>query len=192
MKPIASPLYRALIAYSTAFDARGMMMAVAIAAAVWVSPATHAQNAPYERVERLLNAGELTLALNEAQAWLAQQPRDPQMRFMQGVIFRQQGNLEGARETFTGLTREFPELPEPHNNLAVLDAAEGRLQDALRSLETAIRLNPTYGTAHRNLGDVYLRLAANAYRTALLQSGGTDQAVQHLQSIERLLAAPSR
>jgi len=82
-----------------------------------------AQDAPYDRVERWLKAGELTLALNEAQSWLAKHPRDPQMRFLSGVILKQRGDLAAAREAFTALTREFPELPEPHNNLAVLEAA---------------------------------------------------------------------
>lgn len=169
-----------------------MLFTLCLAALAWATPAAKAQDAPYDRVERLLHAGELTLALHEAQAWLVQQPRDPQMRLLRGVILKQQGDMQAARESFESLTREFPELPEPHNNLAVLQAAEGRLPDALRSLEMAIRLNPAYATAHRNLGDLYLRLAADAYRTALLYGGGTDQAVQHLQSIERLLASPAR
>lgn len=192
MKPIAPSAFQLSSVVPLTNRLRHGLLVVCLAVVAGASVAVHAQNAPYDRVERLLNAGELTLALNEAEAWLSQQPRDPQMRFLQGVIQKQQGDLASARATFTQLTREFPELPEPHNNLAVLDAAEGRLHDALRSLETAIRLNPAYGTAHRNLGDVYLRLAADAYRTALLQSGGTDLAVQHLQSIERLMAAPSR
>jgi len=145
-----------------------------------------------DRVERWLKAGELTLALNEAQSWLAKHPRDPQMRFLSGVILKQRGDLAAAREAFTALTREFPELPEPHNNLAVLEAAEGRLAEARQALEMAIRLHPAYATAHRNLGDVFLRLAAESYRNALLHGGGTPQEAQHLQSIERLLSPPPR
>lgn len=151
-----------------------------------------AQDAPYDRVERWLKAGELTLALNEAQTWLTNHPRDPQMRFLSGVILKQRGDLASARETFTALTRDFPELPEPYNNLAVLEAAEGRLAEARQTLEMAIRLHPAYATAHRNLGDVLLRMAADSYRNALLHGGGSPQDVQHLQSVERLLSPPPR
>ena len=152
----------------------------------------NAQNAPYDQVEQWINAGEWTLALNEAQRWLAEHPRDPQMRFMRGVILTQQGLTDEARQAFVALTREFPELPEPHNNLAVIEAAAGRLAQARESLLMAIRLNPAYATAHRNLGDVYLQLAAQSYRESLLQGGGTSAAVAHLQQVERLLTSPSR
>lgn len=151
-----------------------------------------AQNAPYDQVERWINAGEWTLAIDEAQRWLAQEPRDPQMRFMRGVILQRQGHTEAARQAFVDLTRDFPELPEPYNNLAVIDAAAGKLAEARESLLMATRLHPAYATAHRNLADVYLRLAAQSYREALLQGGGTQAAVEHLQQVERLMAAPSR
>lgn len=154
------------------------------------SPAL-AQDAPYDRVERWLKAGELALALNEAQTWLTKHPRDPQMRFLSGVILKQRGDLAAARETFSALTRDFPELPEPYNNLAVLEAAEGRLAEARQALEMAIRLHPTYATAHRNLGDLWLRMAAESYRSALLHGGGTPADVQHLQAVERLLPPSS-
>jgi Flp pilus assembly protein TadD len=57
-------------------------------------------------------------------------------------------------------------LPEPYNNLAVLQAAAGQVDSARALLETALRLDPGYRTAHQNLGDVYVRLAQRAYEAA--------------------------
>lgn len=150
-----------------------------------------AQDAPYDRVHRLLQAGDLPAAMAEAESWLSRLPRDPQMRFLKGVIHQQRGETEAARATWVDLTRDYPELPEPYNNLAVLHAGAGRLGEAREALEMAIRLNPQYATAHRNLGDVYLRLAANAYRTSLQHAPGTPETTRQLQGVEQLLSTPS-
>ena len=64
-----------------------------------------------------------------------------------------------AIDVFTALTEDFPELPDPYNNLAVLHAAEGQLQSALVALQTALRNDPTHRAARENLGDVHLALA---------------------------------
>ena len=39
---------------------------------------------------------------------------------------------------FEQLTEDFPELPEPYNNLAVLYAADGQLDRARAALELAL------------------------------------------------------
>jgi len=167
---------------------RVLALTIWLAAACWmvVQPAT-AQDAPYDQVHRLLNAGELGAALSGADDWLAKKPQDPQMRFLRGVIRQRQGDIEGATNTFQGLIRDHPELPEPYNNLAVIHAAQGQLAKAREALETAIRLNPQYGTAHRNLGDLYLQMAAESYRAALRAGPDSGSASRQLQAVERLL-----
>ena len=55
----------------------------------------------------------------------------------------------------------------PYTNLAVLDAAQSQFDKARAALEMAIRTNPSYATAHENLGDVYAKLASQAYSKAL-------------------------
>ena len=185
--PLTAPLTRVGFTRALRGALLGMMAAWLLAA----SP-VRAQDAPYDRVQTLIGAGEWSLAMTEAQAWLRQQPRDPQMRFLTSVIHQQRGDADAARAVLVALTQDYPELPEPHNNLAVLEAAQGRLAEARAALETAIRLNPAYATAHRNLGDVYLRLSAQSYRNALLQASGSPEAVKHLQAVEQLLATPSR
>ena len=77
------------------------------------------------------------------------------------------GQPAQAIATFTKLTEDFPELPEPYNDLAVLHAAQGDYDKARAALEMAIRTNPGYATAHENLGDIYARLASQAYCKAL-------------------------
>lgn len=141
---------------------------LALAGLLWgiVLTAT-AQTAPYADVQRLIDARQLDLALQQADTYLQQRPRDPQMRFLKGVIQSTQGQDQAAMDTFTALTQDYPELPEPYNNLAVLHAQRNQLDQARAALEMAIRLHPRYATAHQNLGDVHGRLALQAYQEAL-------------------------
>ncbi len=135
-----------------------------IALACLAAPA-HADE--YTDVGQLLRSGKLAEAMTKADAYLATNPRDPQMRFLKGVIQRDAGKPADAIATFTKLTEDYPELPEPYNNMAVLYAGQSQFDKARAALEMAIRTNPSYATAHENLGDVYAKLASQAYNKAL-------------------------
>lgn len=161
----------------------GMLMFSAITA--W------GQTDPYAAVSRLLNAKQNTAALAAAQAYLQTNPRDPQMRLLQGVAHTQNGQIEEARAVYIRLTQEFPELPEPHNNLATLYAQTSQFGLARESLEMAVRLNPSYALAHENLGDVYVQLARQAYaRAASLDRTAVTIGPKRVQ-LETVLRAPA-
>ena len=121
----------------------------------------------YTDVSQMLRAGRLAEALARVDRHLASKPRDPQMRYFKGVIQRESGQSAEALATFTKLTEDYPELPEPYNSLAVIHAAQGDFDKARVALEMAIRANPAYATAHENLGDLHARLARQAYCKAL-------------------------
>ncbi len=118
-------------------------------------------------VQKLLAAGKNVEALQKADQFLSGKPRDPMMRFLRGISLSQAGRAPEAITAFTKLTEDYPELPEPFNNLAVLYAQQGQYDKARNALEMAIRTNPSYATAYENLGDVYAKLASQAYSKAL-------------------------
>jgi len=118
-------------------------------------------------VTRLMRAGQTAEALIRIDAFLQKNPRDMQMRFVKGVALTEQGKTADAIAVFTKLTEDFPDLPEPYNNLAVLFAASGQYEKARTALDMAIRTNPSYATAYENLGDVHAKLASQAYDKAL-------------------------
>src|SRR5262245_11334823 len=120
-----------------------------------------------EEINRLMKQKDLAAALARADAFLAKNPRDLQVRFLRGVLLSDMNRAADAAEQFEALTQEFPELPEPYNNLAVLRAGEGRLHVARSLLQQAIIAQPNYITAYENLGDVYVSLAAESYQHAL-------------------------
>jgi len=140
------------------------LRALCAAAVLLAAGAAHADD--YADVNGLLRAGKSTEALSKADAYIQANPRDPQMRFLRGVILSEQGKQSEAQAAFTQLTQDYPELPEPYNNLAAIYAGQGQFDKARDALESAVRLNPHYATAHENLGDVYARLAAQQYAKA--------------------------
>lgn len=159
--------------------------------ALGVSAFAQTQLAPYNDVARLTRAGQFDQAIEQAQRYLQTNPRDPQMRFMVGVAQNQKGDTAAAQDTFMRLTQEFPELPEPHNNLAVIHAAAGRYDEARSALEAAIRANPQYAVAMENLGDVHARLAQRAWQRAQALDAGNPRLEPKLKAVQELLEAPA-
>ncbi|MDP2818307.1 MAG: tetratricopeptide repeat protein [Polaromonas sp.] len=159
---------------------------LALAAALSLSVA-HADD--YTDVNSLVRSGKLTEAMAKADQYLAGKPRDPQMRFIKGVIQTEAGKPADAISTFTKITQDYPELPEPYNNLAVLYAGQNQFDKARAALEMAIRTNPSYATAHENLGDVYAQLASQAYSKALQLDGGNAGVQPKLALIRTLFSA---
>lgn len=146
----------------------------------------------YADVSKMLRAGQVNEAMVKADQYLAGKPRDPQMRFIKGVIQTEAGKTNDAVATFTQITQDYPELPEPYNNLAVLYAGQSQFDKARAALEMAIRTNPSYATAHENLGDVYARLASQAYGKALQLDSANAGVQPKLALIRTLFSADSR
>ena len=149
-----------------------------------------AQANDIDEVNQLLKAGKQSQALTKVEQSLSAKPRDPQLRFLKGVIQTELGKPNDAIGTFTKLTEDYPELPEPYNNLAVLYASSAQFDKARAALEMAIRTNPSYSTAHENLGDIYANLASQAYSKAL-QLGGSSTSLQPKLTLIRELFSPN-
>lgn len=137
-----------------------------------VSQALHADE--LQDATQLFKQGQHAPALNKVNNFLTGKPRDAQGRFLKGLILTEQGKTTDAIKIFSDLTQDYPQLPEPYNNLAVLYASQNQYDKAKSSLEMAIRTHPSYATAHENLGDIYAKMASKAYDRALqLDSSNT-------------------
>ena len=143
----------------------------------------------YTDVNRLVQAKQYDEALARADKYLAAKPRDPQMRFLKGVIEADSGKRAEAIATYTQLTQEYPELPEPYNNLAVLYAQENEYDKAREALEGAVRANPSYAIAYENLGDVYAKLASQSYAKAQRIDPANASAPAKLALVRQLLSS---
>ncbi len=120
----------------------------------------------YRRLQDLIQREQSEAALAEAEKLLAARPKDAQARFFKGVALSALNRTDAAVEVFVGLTEDYPELPEPYNNLAVIYAQQRQYEKARVALEAAIRNHPGYAIALENLGDVYVGLAGQAYAKA--------------------------
>ncbi len=142
----------------------------------------------------LYKKGESVKALERLESYLAAKPKDvqgvkiAQARFLKGLILAEQGKTAEAIKVYVGLTEDYPELPEPYNNLAVLYASQNQLDKAKSALEMAIGTHPSYATAHENLGDIYAKMASQAYDKALQLDKGNAAAQTKLALVKEMFS----
>ncbi len=141
---------------------------------------------PHNDVRKLLRQAKYPQALLLVNKALATNPRDPQMRFWQGFIFEQLGQPDMALQVYLDLTREYPELAEPFNNLGVIYASKGDYPNAKAALDNALRANPNYAAAHENMGDLLVNMARQSYERSLNiepKQRGISQKIEQIKPV---------
>ena len=141
---------------------------------------------------KLLKQGQSKPALEQVDIYLNSHPKDASGRFLRGVILTEMNRSAEAIAIFTKLTEDYPDLPEPYNNLAVIYAQQKQYDKAKTALEAAIRTHPSYATAHENLGDIYARMASQAYDKALQLDSSNKTAQTKLSMIRDLMVVSAR
>ena len=159
---------------------------VACGVALWAPLAVADE---YTEVQRLQRTGQTAEALARADKYIAGNPRDPQMRFIKANLLTAAGRSGEAEPVLVQLTRDAPELAEPWNNLAVLYAGRGQLDQAQEALAAALRINPNYSTALENMGDVRIRQAAEAYRRARQLDAANPRLAPKLEALGSVTSA---
>jgi tetratricopeptide (TPR) repeat protein len=163
-----------------------------LAAGIVFAAQAGAQSDDFTEAGKLFRAGQQAQALERVDSFLKANPKDARGRFLKGVILTEQGKPADAIRIFTGLTEDYPELPEPYNNLAVLYASQGQYDKARTALEMSIRTHPSYATAHENLGDIYAKMASQAYDKALQLDKSNTAAQTKLEMIKELFSSGTR
>jgi tetratricopeptide (TPR) repeat protein len=143
------------------------------------------------RVQSLLDEGRLPEALKAVDEGLRKDAKDVTFRFLKGLVLARMDRLDESAAIFEQLTREHPELPEPYNNLAVVYAARGDFEKARQALQRAINTHPAYATAHENLGDIYAKMASQAYNHALELDQDNATARAKLALVNDLFSLPA-
>ena len=143
-------------------------------------------------IGQLLKSGQHAQALERVNRFLASRPKDAQGRFLKGLVLAEQNKTSEAIEVFTKLSQDYPELPEPYNNVAVLYASQGLYEKARQALEMSIRTHPAYATAYENLGDLYSKLASQAYDKALQLDSSNTAAKTKLALMTDLISSGAR
>ena len=169
-----------------------VLRTVALIAGLLLAASVGAQSSDYQEASKLFHAGQYPQALERVDAFLKTNPKDARGRFLRGLILTEQNKNADAIKVFTGLTEDYPELPEPYNNLAVLYASQGQYDKARSALEMSIRTHPSYATAHENLGDIYAKMASQAYDKALQLDKTNTAAQTKLELIKEIFSGTTR
>jgi len=131
-----------------------------------IEPDPITKNAVPSDVEKLIKARKYQDAVTQINVDLKKTPRNVQLRFVKARLQIEMRQFDQAKKTLIEITQQFPELPEPYNNLAAIAANQGQWIEARDYLELALKLRPTYAIASANLGEIYIRLGAQAYEDA--------------------------
>jgi len=166
------------------------LRALAFGLSIGLAAPVFADNLP--DIQRLIRQGQHAQALEKVDQYLSSRPKDAQGRFLKGLIFTEMNRPADAIGVFTKLSEDYPELPEPYNNLAVLYAQQKQYDKARTALEMAIRTHPSYAIAHENLGDVYAKLASQAYDKALQLDGANATTQNKLALIRDLISTSGK
>ena len=169
---------------------RQALVLLATLATACLLPSAHADG--LQEGSKLLKQGQTKQALEQVDSYLSSHPKDASGRFLRGVILTEMNRTGEAIVIFTKLTEDYPDLPEPYNNLAVIYAQQKQYDKAKTALEAAIRTHPSYATAHENLGDIYARLASQAYDKALQLDSSNKTAQTKLSMIRDLMTVSGR
>jgi len=131
-----------------------------------IEPDPITKNAVPSDVEKLIKARKYQAAVDLINVDLKKTPRNVQLRFVKARLQIEMRQFDQAKKTLIEITQQFPELPEPYNNLAAIAANQGKWIEARDYLELALKLRPSYAIASANLGEIYIRLGAQAYEDA--------------------------
>ena len=140
---------------------KGLLALCALAAVL--SAAAASIDESLERVIAFANEDRLAEARKVLDPLLARDADHPRLRLLDGVLLAQEGRVRQAVEVFDRLRQDHPEMSEPWNNLAVLYAAEGRIDEAREALLAALERRPS-AIGYANLSEIHAKLARRAWR----------------------------
>jgi Flp pilus assembly protein TadD len=121
--------------------------------------------------------------LQLTQEALIRSPHDPKIRFWQALAQDKLGQSDQALQGYRTLTQDFPELPEPHNNLGTLLLKQGDLDGAQLAFQEALRMDAQYPQALENLADVLNMQAKRLYQKALQASPDKLRLTQKINAL---------
>jgi Flp pilus assembly protein TadD len=177
--------------------ARARAALAALALAAWLA-APLAAGSPSSadgtlaQARELLARGDAAAALQRVEQALQDEPANAQLQFLQGVALMDLGHDTRALAIFEQMHQRYPELPEPLNNIGLLQARAGRLESARQTLLEALRADPQHRAARSNLGQVHLMLAVQAWEAATAGATQDVSMLRRLEAARALLAQTGR
>ena len=139
---------------------------------------------PHETTLKLIKQEKFNEAQRFIEVYLQDHPNDPQMKFWMALLLDKQGETQTSLKLYREITQQYPELPEPHNNLGMALAKMGALDEAKAEFEMALREQPDMANAMENLFQVYLLLTRQTLQKALSLNPRSPVLAQKLQAVD--------
>jgi len=121
-------------------------------------------------IQSLLDKKLYVQAARSGEQLLQKHSGDPDIEFLTAYAYQMSQQSGKAARYYQELIREYPELPEPRNNLAMIYLSNGDYDRASELLVNAINTHRSYATAYENLSNIYTGIASEAYRRAVSES----------------------
>lgn len=122
---------------------------------------------PASDAARYVKEGNYAAAIERLRAAAPFTKEQVQERFLHATALAGMGERARAVKEFEALIADYPDNPEPYNNLAALYASEGKLEQAKEVLERAMRTDARYAAVYGNLSAIYVEMARASYAKAL-------------------------
>lgn len=103
---------------------------------------------------RLIKANAIDKAEAFLRGSLKEHPNDPNLLRMLGVSLTRLGRLEEAERAFVHVTRLMPDFAAVYENLADAQIRQGKTDDAVASLQAAVKRDPSLTSASQRLGEL--------------------------------------
>ncbi len=123
-----------------------------------------------DQAKQALSLGRMDAASDLLNKQVQSEPRDYQAWFLLGVAEARGKHFHQAIEAFRRVIELRDDLAEPHNNLAVIYNELGDVKAAVSELEQSLQKHPGYAIAEENIADLYIKLALQYYKKALLKN----------------------
>ncbi len=100
----------------------------------------------------------LTQAESECMAALRSEPNLPVGLIVLGLVHKEQGKLDAAKENFSKAIALDPKYASAYVNRGLIELKQGGTATAITDFQEAIRLRSSNSTAHYALGKAYMQL----------------------------------
>jgi tetratricopeptide (TPR) repeat protein len=137
----------------------------------------------YERgivatLEKPLEDISLAEKATQLQRWISRHPEDADALFTLGIIEKETGRLENAKEWYRKASALRPGWHKPIVNLATIAFIQKNPEEAVSLLQKAISISPQSVAAHFDLGKIYLNeTRLDEARVSLKKSKDIDAAL---------------
>lgn len=129
-----------------------LLAAAALAACAGARPRPDPHKARKDLAQELVRRGDWSEAFPVVDALHRDDPRDPEVLAMRGVIYREQKLLKEAEADLDEALKLNPDYAHAHSSLAILLDQEGRGAEALEHHRRAAQLQPLHQGYLNNLG----------------------------------------